>query len=133
MQFILENLAIGNIDEAGKPPDEIDSLLCVAEEHDPDPKDLLYHKVPVADMQPIPEHQMREAVEWIQEHISGQTIMVFCNAGIGRSPSVVVGYLYCYRGFGYGEAVEYVARKKPYMSTLPDLITCVEHVKTRLK
>jgi protein-tyrosine phosphatase len=48
---------------------------------------------------------------------------------VGRSPSVVVAYLVCVEGYGYGEAVEFVAAKKPYMSTLPNLILSIERLK----
>ncbi len=126
MNYILDNLAIGDFREAMHAPDEISAFLCVAEEHDITEPDRLYHKIPVIDMQPIPEEQMMEAVRWIRDQIPAHTVMVFCSAGVGRSPSVVIGYLYCIPGYGFGEAVEFVARKKPYMSTLPNLIRTVE-------
>ncbi len=38
MDYLLDNLAIGNYEEALRPPAEIDLLLCVAEEKDlPEP------------------------------------------------------------------------------------------------
>jgi len=80
-------------------------------------------------MQPIPSKQMREAVEWIRDQIAEYKIMVFCNAGVGRSPSVVIGYLCCVLGYGFGEAVEFVARRKPEISILPNLIKTIEAVK----
>lgn len=126
MKFIMDNLAIGDFQEAVRAPDDISALLCVAEEHEIRQSDRLYYKVPVTDMQPIPEDQMMEAVRWIRDHIPDYTLMVFCNAGVGRSPSVVIGYLYCVLGYGFGESVEFVARKKPYISTLPNLIRTVE-------
>jgi len=39
-------------------------------------------------------------------------VLVHCNAGIGRSPSIVVCYLYEI-GFGLEEAVKLVKRKRP--------------------
>lgn len=129
MHFIIDNLAIGNLQEALSAPEGIDALLCVAAEKDiPEPM-CVYHKVPIIDMQPIPAPQLREAVSWIQDHIGGHRILVFCNAGVGRSPSVVVAYLCCNLGYGFGEAVELVATRKPYMSILPDLITGIAEVK----
>jgi hypothetical protein len=68
MKFILDNLAIGSYEDALKPPSEITALLNVAIEKDIETK-LLYHKVPIVDMQPIPSEQMKEAVEWIRGHI----------------------------------------------------------------
>ena len=57
--------------------------------------------------------------------------MVFCNAGIGRSPSVVIGYLCCVMGYSFGDAVEFVARRKPDISILPGLIRTIEVVKLK--
>jgi protein-tyrosine phosphatase len=104
----------------------------VAEEHDLPPTSRLAHTVPVTDMQPIPADQLGEAVRWIDAHISDDHIYLFCNAGVGRSPSVAVAYLCCYRGGSFGEAVEYVARRKSDISTLPELIDRIDEVKARL-
>lgn len=133
MNFILENLAIGDCREAVHPPPGISALLCVAQEIDPPVTDLPGHKVPMADMQPIPPEQLREAVEWLRDHIADHGILVYCNAGVGRSPSVVVAYLCCVLGFPFGEAVEYVARRKPYMSILPELVTSIDKVRDALQ
>ena len=129
MDFILDGLAIGNYEEALNPPPDMGALLCVAQEREVDPGRCVYHKVPIVDMQPIPAQQMREAVSWIEGRIHEHRIMVFCNAGVGRSPSVVVGYLCCVLGYSFGEAVEHVATQKPYMSILPNLIQTIEAAK----
>jgi protein-tyrosine phosphatase len=76
----------------------------------------------MADKQPIPPEQLREAVEWIRDHIADHGILVYCNAGVGRSPSVVVAYLCCVLGFSFGEAVEYVARRKNAQASDPYLL-----------
>jgi protein-tyrosine phosphatase len=133
MDFILENLAIGNYQEAQEPSSEITALLCVAQEKDIHDAKHLYHKVPIADMQPIPAEKLVEAIEWIRDNIANHRIMVFCNAGVGRSPSVVVGYLCCVLGYSFGDAVEYVAARRPNMSTLPELIKTVEETRKLLK
>ena len=109
MDFILDNLAIGNYQEALEPPAVISALLCVADERDIYDTTCKYHKVPIVDMQPIPKEQMKNAVEWIKHNTGDHKIMVFCNAGVGRSPSVVIAFLCCVLGYTFGEAVEYVA------------------------
>jgi len=129
MKFILDNLAIGNFQEAQAPPPEIKTLLCVAREIDLTQVDRLYCKVPIVDMQPIPAGELREAVEFIAGNISAHKILVFCNAGVGRSPSVVVAYLCCKLGYGFGRAVEHVARCQPFMSILPNLILSIEELR----
>ncbi|PQJ36823.1 hypothetical protein BSZ35_00265 [Salinibacter sp. 10B] len=129
---VYENLTVGPYEEAKTPLDGIKALLNVAEEHSLPETNLPAHKVPIVDMQPIPAEQLEEAVRWIDEHIGDHHIYLFCNAGVGRSPSVAVAYLCCYRGFSFGEAVEHVARRKPDISTLPMLIERIDTVKSRL-
>jgi len=132
MKFILHNLAIGGYEYALKPPSEITALLNVAKEKDIE-TERLYYKVPIIDMQPVPSEQMKEAVEWIRDHIDRYKILVFCNAGVGRSPSVVIGYLCCFKGLSFGEAVEFVAKRKPDISILPGLIRTIGDVKSSIK
>jgi len=132
MHFILEQLAIGNYAEALNPSPEISALLNVAAEKDLSDMSVVYHKIPMVDMKPIPSEQMKEAVNWIRDHISKHKIMVFCNAGIGRSPSVVIGYLCCFLRYGFGEAIEFVARRKSDISILPNLIKTIEEAKGSL-
>ena len=131
IDYIFNNLAIGNVEDARSAPSTITALLCVAEEVRFPDLGRLFHKIPIIDMQPIPEAQLKEAVEWINTHRSNHRLLVFCNAGVGRSPSVVVGYLCSILGYGFGEAVEFIARKRPYISTLPDLVTTIDMVKMR--
>lgn len=132
MDFILKNLAIGNATEAWSKPAAVDALLCVAQEVDLPPGCEVIHKVPVVDMQPIPARQIFEAVSWIGRQIADRRILVFCNAGVGRSSSCVIAYLCCCQGLGFGEAVEFVARRRPYISILPNLLLSIEEARTML-
>lgn len=132
MDFILDNLAIGSSTEAWSRPVEVDALLCVAQEVEIPPGYGAAHKVPIVDMQPIPAGQALEAVSWIDKQIMKRRILVFCNAGVGRSSSCVVAYLCCKHGLGFGEAVEFVAKRRPYMSILPNLRLTIEEVQALL-
>ncbi len=129
MHFILGHVAIGSYRDAIQPPREITALLNVAAEREMTTA-LLYHKVPIIDMQPIPPHQLHEAITWIQAHIDRHTILVSCNAGVGRSPSVVIGYLCCCKGYDYDEAVQFVAHQKRHISPLPGLSQAIAAVKS---
>jgi len=128
MDLILDHLAIGSATDAWQRPAEVDAMLCVAEEIDLPPGVTVALKVPVRDMQPIPAAQLAEAIDWLDRHVADRRILVFCNAGVGRSTSTVVGYLCCRLGYGFGDAVEFVARRRPYMSILPDLLLTIEEV-----
>ena len=133
MKYILNSLAIGSYQDAQDPHEEIDALLCVAYEKDMLETTCLYHKVPIIDMQPIPAEQLEESIEWIKENIENFKIMVFCNAGIGRSPSVVISYLCCVHNYTFGNAVEFVASRKPDISILPNLIQGINYIKSKNK
>jgi protein-tyrosine phosphatase len=129
VDFILDHLAIGSAGDAWERPAAVDAMLCVAEEIDLPPWVAVGHKVPVRDMRPIPAVQLAEALDWVDRHVADRRILVFCNAGVGRSTSTVVGYLCCRCDYGFGEAVEYVARRRPYMSILPNLLLTIEEVR----
>ena len=132
MNWILDNLAIGDFHEALRPPSAITALLCVAEEHPLPPTSLLAHKVPMVDMKSIPLPLLKEAVDWLAAHIGDHRILVYCHGGVGRSPSVVVAYLCCALEYGFGEAVELVATRKPRMVTLPNLILRIADMRLRV-
>ena len=40
-------------------------------------------------------------------------------------------FLRCVMGYSFGDAVEHVATRKPYMSILPNLITTIEETRDR--
>lgn len=130
---ILDHLTVGPYETALSPPDDIDALLNVAEEHDLPETELLTYKVGMRDMHPIPVDQLEEAVRWLANHIADHNIYLFCNAGVGRSASVAVSYLCCYRDYSFGEAVEFVARRKPDISTLPKLIERIDELRDRIE
>jgi histidinol-phosphate aminotransferase len=112
MDYILERLAVGDIEDARIPPRGITALLNCAEEHDTSREGYAYCKIPLIDFQPIDPQCIPKAVNWIKEMISDHTILVHCNAGIGRSPSIAVCYLHEI-GFGFEEAVRLVRSKRP--------------------
>ncbi len=130
--IIKDKLSIGNYKDALDPPGEITALLCVAAEKDLEEPELFYHKIPFTDMRPVQTEQLKEAVLWIAKYIDINHIMVFCNTGAGRSSSVVIAYLCCIMGYGFGEAVEFVAKRKPYISPLPNLILSIDDVRAEI-
>src|ERR1700687_1370237 len=133
MNYILEHLAVGNPADAQNAHKHFDAFLNVASEVDVDP--TFFGKNPSLkllsdDMKPIPAFRLMEAAEFIDQHINSKRILVFCDGGVGRSPSVAVAYL-CAKGMRFGQAVEFVATRKPYMSILPDLIESIRKAFTR--
>jgi hypothetical protein len=131
--YILEHLAVGNPVDAQCAHEHFDAFLNVASEVGYDPSffgDRPYLKVAIDDMKPIPAFRLMEAAEFIDQHIHNKRILVFCDSGVGRSPSVAIAYL-CSKGMRFGQAVEFVAMRKPYMSILPDLIESIKKGFTR--
>ncbi len=127
MNYILEHLAVGNTADAESAFEHFDAFLNVASEVHVDPTifgDKPYLKVAIDDMKGIPAFRLMEVADFIDQHIETKRILVFCEGGVGRAPSVIVAYL-CSKGMRFGQAVEFVATRKPYMSILPDLIESI--------
>ena len=133
MNYILEHLAVGNPADSQNAHDHFDAFLNVASEVDINPSlfgEKPYLKLLIDDMKPIPAFRLMEAAAYIDQHINTKRILMFCDGGVGRSPSVAVAYL-CSKGMRFGQAVEFVAMRKPYMSILPDLIESIRKAFTR--
>ncbi len=127
MKYLLEHLAVGNAIDAQNAVQHFDAFLNVAAEIDPDPTifdSKPYLKLQIHDMMPIPAFRLMEAADFIDQNIGTKRILVFCDGGVGRSPSVAIAYL-CSKGMRFGQAVEFVAMRKPFMSILPDLIESI--------
>ena len=122
---ILERLAVGSTADARRAPETFTAILNVAEEVDLDVAGKTCHKIPLKDLIPISPEAMSEAIMWIKERIRHQGVLVVCKAGIGRSPSVVIGYL-CTIGFGYDEAVRFVGGRRGDISPVPNLPSSIE-------
>lgn len=120
MTFILERLAIGNLEDLENPGEEIGFILNVAEEVEVNLPTVKYKKIRLKDGMPIPVEKMREAIRWIREHISSGKVLIACHYGVGRSASIVIGYLSSF-GFGYEEALDFVSSKGRRVDPMPDL------------
>ena len=124
MDYILDRLAVGDIDDVRNMPKEITALLNCSEEHDTFREGIAYLKIPLIDFQPIDPEYIPKAVSWIKKTIIDHRVLVHCNAGIGRSPSIVVCYLYEI-GFGFEEAVRLVKSKRPFAIPHGDLRSAI--------
>ncbi len=110
-----------------EPEEGVTSILNVAEEVEVHHPNLNYHKIPLKDGVPIPVDRMREAIRWIKTHISSDKVLVACHWGVGRSASIVIGYL-CSLGFGYEEALNFVSSKRPGVNPIPGLKETIQNL-----
>lgn len=111
-----------------KPQGEVASILNVAEEIDLETLHPGYHKIPLQDGKPIPPDKMKEAIMWIRDHMASGKVLVGCHYGVGRSPSIVIGYI-CSMGYGYEDALHLVSSKQTKVVPLPQL---AETIRTTL-
>ncbi len=112
------------------PDEEVNSILNVAEEVNVNLPNHNYYKISLKDGVPIPVEKMREAVEWIQKNIASGKVLVACHYGVGRSASIIIGYL-CSVGFGYKEALNFVSSKRPGVNPIPGLEDTIKRLNTK--
>jgi len=130
MHMITENLLVGNINDAKEPPVKIGALLLVATEYPLEsPSRLISGKIPFSEYAEAEPHLLDQAVSWIEEHISGNRIMVCCRAGMGRSVSVVMAYLCCVQGMTYEQVFKLVMTRRPGATPLPNLEEAITQVR----
>ena len=84
---------------------------------------IAVHRVPILDFNPDDlRRQLPRAVRTLRDLLdAGGTVFVHCNAGINRSPSVVIAYLYWFAGWALLPAVRHVQTCRscdPYLAAI---------------
>jgi protein-tyrosine phosphatase len=128
--MITEKLLVGNINDAREPPVKIGALLLVAAEYTLESTGgLLSGRIPFSEYAEAEPLLLDRAVSWVEQHHSGNRVMVCCRAGMGRSVSVVIAYLCCVQGMTYAEVLELVMRRRPGAMPLPNLEEAIIQVR----
>ncbi|TKB67246.1 MAG: dual specificity protein phosphatase family protein [Nitrospira sp.] len=129
MHMITEKLLVGNINDAKEPPVQIGALLLVAAEYASEsPSRLISGRIPFSEYAEAEPLLLDQAVNWVEQHISDNRVMVCCRAGMGRSVSVVMAYLCCVQGMTYEEVLKLVMRRRPGAMPLPNLEKAITQV-----
>jgi len=77
----------------------------------------------VVDRVPLPFPMIDAAVAFIEDHVSqGRRVLVHCEMGISRSPSLAVCYLHQSQGMTIDAAIAYVKSVRPTADPHPELI-----------
>lgn len=129
MHVITESLLVGSIDDAREPAATVSAVLFVAEEYMVTPPQwITFARIPMVEYAPADPAKLSRAVDWLEEHLPSNRVMVCCRAGMGRSASVVMAYLCCAQGKAYGEAVKFVMARRPGAMPLPKLQESIKDV-----
>jgi len=130
MHCITESLLVGNINDAAEPPPQISAVLLVAAEFTVRPPSwLLFGRIPFSEYAEAEPALLDQAVNWVEQHLSGNRVMVCCRAGMGRSVSVVMAYLCCVQGMTYAEVLKLVMTRRPGAMPLPKLEEAIAQVR----
>jgi protein-tyrosine phosphatase len=129
MHLVTDSLLVGNLDDAQDPSPAIGGLLFVAEEHTVHPPPWIdYAKIPMKEFTEPDAIALAQAVQWIEDHLPNNRVMVCCRAGMGRSVSVVIAFLCCVQGLLYDDAVKLVKTRRPGAMPLPRLEAAIDEV-----
>lgn len=130
MHMITEHVAVGNTEDAARPPRLMTVILNVAAEKQiTPPAGRTYAWIPFKEFAEADPLQLDEAVAWLEHHEHGNGLLICCKAGMGRSVSVVIAYLCLRKGLSYPDAVKLVCARRPGATPLPDLERTISFVR----
>ena len=78
------------------------------------------------DRQPMAADTLERALDFIHQQINaGRRVLVHCQMGISRSPTLVAAYLHRHQGMPLDEAVTYLHHLRPVVNPHPVLLASV--------
>lgn len=130
MHMITEHVAVGNVEDAARPPRLMTVILNVAAEKQiTPPAGRTYAWIPFKEFAEADPLQLDEAVAWLENHENGNGLLICCKAGMGRSVSVAIAYLCLRKGMPYLEALKLVIARRPGATPLPNLERTISFVR----
>jgi len=126
MDWITDQLAIGNFLDAQSLPGGVDAVLCLREDCCDGRTDIDALCVPLIDGPGNSPGDIEDALDLIREVVTaGQRILVHCHAGRSRSVVVVARYLMRNRGLTVQAALDLIASRREICLSpgIEDLLT----------
>ena len=113
MDWITQELALGDMKDSYDVPPEIDLVLNAATEV-PTGHDKPCLRLPIWDGQEIPFELLDRARRFLEaSDEAGYKVLVHCVAGISRSPSIVAMHIALKRNIKFCDALDLVRAKRP--------------------
>ncbi|OMJ69711.1 hypothetical protein SteCoe_32499 [Stentor coeruleus] len=99
-------------------------LICAKELNPKFPKDFNYRKLDILDTKRFNlKPYFDEAIRFIQSALnSRENVLVHCNLGISRSPSIVIAYLIYQCDMSYSKAFRYISKLHPTAYPNPSFV-----------
>ncbi len=130
MHAITSSLAVGNVEDAKRPPAFIGGVLFLAQEYDiAPPKGVTFAKIPLTEFAEVSASTLDSAIRWLEDQGDDRKLLICCRAGMGRSVSVAIAYLCCVAGLAYVEALALVKARRPGATPLPGLEETIQKVR----
>lgn len=129
MHAITSSLAVGNVEDAKRPPAFIGGVLFLAQEYDiAPPKGVTFAKIPLTEFAEVSASTLDSAIRWLEDQGDDRKLLICCRAGMGRSVSVAIAYLCCVTGLPYADALALVKARRPGATPLPRLEETIRKV-----
>lgn len=119
MDWITDNIAIGDFKDAEAHFDDFDAILCLTQDKCcKDREDVDTFCVPFIDGVGNSQASIEEAIDTIASLVSSNSrILVHCHAGRSRSVCIVAAYFMRHRGMTQDDALDFVrGKRESYLS-----------------
>ena len=131
MDFVLDNIAIGSYEDAinlsALEDHDITAVLDLTIETSYSlPPSILKLKVPMEDCMPMNHEHIRMALRWLRAVAEERKVLVHCLAGISRSTTMVLCYLYEEHGLSFQDGYTLVKSKRDRAQPHPALLESVQ-------
>jgi atypical dual specificity phosphatase len=113
MDWITEQIAIGDALDAVNHASEVDSILCLLSDCCGDRSDIDGYCVPLSDGPGNSSEHVLAAIDFIAAQVeNGLRVLVHCRAGRSRSVCIVAAYLMRHQGFSKRLAMSMISKKR---------------------